>query len=125
MCPMDTLNGFQQAGRCPEGVGNMNAPDDQNLVLSYNLTTNFGRKIPPADRDLTRFQRAGKGADQSATGRCYYIIQGGCMRDLDILGLAPVVFGYCAMCTKTNRLRFCRQISEPLKLFLSTLNADS
>jgi hypothetical protein len=119
---VDALDGFPQAVRCPEGVSYMNAPDDQDLVFDNNITTNFGREIPPADRDLTRFQRAGKSADQSATGCGDDIIEGGGMWHLDINALAPVVLSDRTVGAKMHRLRLCGQISEPIKLFLATLN---
>lgn len=122
---VDALDGFPQAVRCPEGVGYMYAPDDQNLVFDNNITTNFGRKIPPADRDLTRFQRAGKSADQSATGGGDDIIEGGGMRLLDILALAPVVLGDWTVGTKMHRICLCGQKSEPIKLFHATLNVHA
>ena len=74
MCPVDPLDGFPQICRSLEGIGDMNVPDNQNLVLDDDITTHFGRKIPPGDRDLARFQRTGKSADQSAAGRSNHII---------------------------------------------------
>jgi len=103
----------------------MNAPDDQDLVLGDDIATHFGSKIPPADRDLTRFQRAGKSANQSAAGCCNHIIQCGCMRHLDVLAPASVVFCDRAMSAEQDRFRFRRQVGEPDKLFLATLNAYS
>ena len=123
MNPVDPLDGFPQVGRSPEGISDMNVPDDQNLVLDDDITTHFGRKIPPADGDLTRFQRAGKSADQSAAGRSDHIIQGGRMGHLDLLALAPVMFGNRPMGPKQDRLLFYRQVGESHELFLATLDA--
>ncbi len=125
MYPVDPLDGLPQAVRSLEGVGHMNAPDHQDLVLGNDITTHFGSKIPPADRDLTRFQRAGKSANQSTAGCCNHIIQRSCMRHRDLLAPASIMFCDRAMSAEQDRFRFCRQISEPDKLFLATLNAYS
>ncbi len=102
----------------------MNVPDNQNLVLDDDITTHFGRKIPPADRDLARFQRTGKSADQSAAGRSNHIIQGGRMGHLDLLTPATVMFGNRPMGPKQDRLSFRRQVGKSDELFFATLNAN-
>ena len=39
----------------------MNPPDDQHAVLSFNLTGNLSCQPPVAGIDLARFQRTSKG----------------------------------------------------------------
>ncbi len=46
----------------------VNAPDDQDAILHFHFTHCFGHQAIVRSRDLTRLQRASKGAGQS-TGR--------------------------------------------------------
>src|SRR5207248_73048 len=49
--------------------------DHQHVVLGFNLANRLYLEAVPLDFDLTRFQRAGKGAGQSAAGRGYHVVE--------------------------------------------------
>lgn len=56
-----------------EVVDDMNASDDQNLLLELNLTDRIGGQL--FDLNLARCQRAGKGARQSARSGSDDVVQ--------------------------------------------------
>lgn len=43
MDPMNLLDGFLQRGRGLESIGNMDVPDDQDLVFGNNISSHFGK----------------------------------------------------------------------------------
>lgn len=43
MDPMNLLDGFLQRGRGLESIGNMDMPDDQDLVFGNNISSHFGK----------------------------------------------------------------------------------
>lgn len=63
--------------------------DDEDLALGLYLPDRVGVKV--LERYLTRCQRAGEGAEQSAAGRGYHVVQGGGVGLLDIRGDAVVL----------------------------------
>lgn len=75
----------------------------ENLVICLYLTDSIGVETILAVGNLTRCQRAPKGAEQSATSRCNQIIEGGRVR-FDFLWRGTVVFGDFAMSTKQHGL---------------------
>ena len=58
---VDTLYNRPRFFRGDQAHLDMDAPDDQHSVLSFNLTGNLSRQPPVAGIDLARFQRTSKG----------------------------------------------------------------
>ena len=58
-----------------EAVVDGDSLDQQHVVLGLDLTNRLYLEPVPVDFDLTRFQRAGKGAGQSAAGRGYHVVE--------------------------------------------------
>lgn len=75
----------------------------ENLVLCLYLTDSIGVETILVVGNLTRCQRAPKGAEQSAPSRCDQVIEGGRVR-FDLLRRGSVVFGDFAMSTKQHGL---------------------
>jgi hypothetical protein len=77
-------------------VGHGDALDDQGLVLEHNLADRLDVEVISPDLDVTRFQRAGKGARQSPTrSRDHVVKRGGARREL--VGPDAVVLGDLGM----------------------------
>ncbi|HWE11633.1 MAG TPA: hypothetical protein VG325_19960 [Solirubrobacteraceae bacterium] len=65
--------------------------DHQHAILGFDLADRFYLKPLTLDVDLTRFQRAGEGAGQSAAGRGDHVVKrGGVWRKL-LRGYAVVL----------------------------------
>jgi len=103
-----TLDGFSSLGRSGQMIRDMNSPNDQYVVLRFDLSHHFGRQAFVAGVDLARFQRASEGPDQSATGRRHHVIQRRGMRLCNLWANA-VVFGHSPVHTEAHRFRFGRQ----------------
>jgi hypothetical protein len=52
----------------------VNTPDDQHAVFDFDFTHCFGHQAIVRSRNLTRLQRAPKGAGQSAGRRRDYVV---------------------------------------------------
>jgi hypothetical protein len=87
----------------------MNAPDDEHVVLEFDLAQRLGYQTVVRGIDLTRLQRASKGSGQSTRGRRHNIIQGCGVRLQNRLGNL-IVFSDCAVDAEDHRQRFCGQI---------------
>jgi hypothetical protein len=95
-------------------VGHVDALDDQGLVLEHNLADRLDVEVISPDLDVTRFQRAGKGARQSPTrGRDHIVKRGGTRRK--VVGPDAVVLGDLGMDTEGHRLLFGGQVRQPLR----------
>jgi hypothetical protein len=70
--------------------------DHQHAVLDLDLAPALDVVGVPLDFDLTRLQRAGKGARQSADGRGHHVVEGGRLRR-SLLGINAVVLGHFGM----------------------------
>ena len=57
-------------------IDNANSPDNQHIILFFNLPDCFRGKPALTGRNSTRLQRAPKGSRQSTGCRGYHIIQG-------------------------------------------------
>ena len=105
----------------PKLQPHMNAPDDQYVVLQFDLTLRFGDKTTGRCIDLTRLQRASKGSCKSAGGCGDNVIQRRRVR-LQSRRWHLIMLGDCAVNPKCHRLRFRRQIrsaNRPLHPFNS------
>jgi hypothetical protein len=61
--------------RDAKAVVDRDSLDHQNVVLGFDLTDRLDLEAVPLDFDLTRFQRTGEGAGQSAAGRGYHVVE--------------------------------------------------
>jgi hypothetical protein len=79
---VDTLNLLAPVvGDAAQPVGHGDALDDQRLVFEDDLADRLDLEVLPTHADLTRFQRAGKGARQSpARGRDHVVQRRGARR---------------------------------------------
>jgi hypothetical protein len=68
----------------------------KNLALRLYFTDSIGVEAIFVEGNLTRCQRASKGAEQSATSRCDHIVEGGGVR-LHFVRRGSVVFGDLTM----------------------------
>jgi hypothetical protein len=84
-------------------------PDDQYAIFHFDFTDCFGHQTIVRSRDLTRLQRASKGAGQSTGRRRDDVIERGRAR-LDRPRRHFVVLGHRAVDTKNHRLGLGRQI---------------
>lgn len=74
--PMHPLGGGTLRGRGGEVIGDVNSPDDEDIVLQLDLTPDLGGKAPVARVDVARLQRASEGAGQSAAGGGHHVVEG-------------------------------------------------
>jgi hypothetical protein len=79
-----------------EPVGDVDAPDDQDLAVQLDLADRVCLETTVSGRDATRLQRAPEGPGQSPGGRGDQIVQRGRVR-LAVLGVGAVVLGYGAV----------------------------
>jgi hypothetical protein len=86
--------------------------EDQHAVLVLDLAA--GLDVVPAllNFDLTRFQRAGKGARQSAGGRGDYVVERGRL-GREPLRVGAVVLGHFGVHAEAHRLVGGGNIGQP------------
>lgn len=112
MEPMHAFDGFSRLGCRGDVIDDMNTPDYEHVVFKLDLPLNLSRQSVIACINFARFQRASKGANQSAACSRDDIIESGGMRLRDHR-TDLVVVSYRAMNPEAHRLGFCRKISEP------------
>ena len=100
--------------RHPEAVANCDAADHQHLVVELDLTDRLDVVALRIDFDLTRLQRAGEGAGQSATGRGDHVIERRGVRRV-LLRIHAVVLGDLGVHSEEHGLGLGGQIGEPLR----------
>jgi hypothetical protein len=74
-------------------VGDMDAPDDQDLVVQLDLADRVCLETTVSGGDAARLQRTPEGPGQSAGGRGHQVVQGGGVR-LGLLRVGAVVLGH-------------------------------
>lgn len=87
----------------------VNALDDENVVLQFYLADGFRDQPFIRGIDVTRFQRASEGSSKSTRRRCDHIVQSGSVR-LEHVGGDFIVLGHRAMNAENHRLRFRGQV---------------
>ena len=92
-----------------EVIGDRDTPDHQDCAVDVNLTDHIGPDLLGAGRDMARFQRAGKRAQQSPTCGRDQVVQRRGVRMRDI-GREAVVGGNLAMNAKEDRFWLSRQV---------------
>jgi hypothetical protein len=103
-------------------IGDVNSFDDQCPSVFFYLSPSFGVKFAFTSRNFARFQRAAKGAGQSAGGGRHHIIQS-CGMGIVYLGVDSVVFGNFGMNTEHNRRFHLGQI-RPTQWAFHPFNFD-
>jgi hypothetical protein len=81
----------------------VNSPDDQDTIFHFDLAHSIRGQAIVGSRNLTRLQRASKGAGKSAGRRCNDVIQRGRVR-LQRPRRHLVVLGHCAVHSENHRL---------------------
>jgi hypothetical protein len=93
-------------------IGYMNPADNQDISVFFNFPVCLRIQIPLSSRNFARFQRAAKGAGQSAGRGGDNIIQRGGMGFVH-LGVNAVMLGDLGMSAKPYRFVFLGQICPP------------
>jgi len=75
MNAMHALDGFSCFCRSIDVIDDVNATNHKHIIFRLDLTSHVSRQMFIAGVDLTRFQRATEGADQSTTGGGNYVIK--------------------------------------------------
>ncbi len=97
-----------------EPVAHVDALDDQDVVLGLDLADRLHVVAVGIDFDLTRLQRAGEGAGQSAPGSGDHVVERcGVWRIL--LGANAIVLGDLRVHTEHDRSLLSGQVREPLR----------
>src|SRR5918995_1030874 len=99
-------------GRHPQLVTDVDALDDEHLVLDLDLTHSVTPETTASGGDLARLERAPERARQSARGRRHHIVKGRGVRLVTALGGA-VVRGDRPMHTKDDRTILRRDLRIP------------
>lgn len=89
------------------------ALDDQHPILGLDLADRLDLVALRIDLDLTRLQRAGERAGQSPSGGSHHVIERRGVRRI-LLGTYSIVLSHLRVHTEDNRLRFGREVGEPL-----------
>ena len=97
-----------------EPIADRDAPDHQDLLVKHDLADRLDLKALRIDLDVTRFQRAGEGAGQSAAGGGDYVVKRGRVRRI-LLGRDAIVLGDLRVHPKHHRLSLCGEVREPLR----------
>jgi hypothetical protein len=112
--PVDPLDLLAPVLRHRQPVVDADAPDHEHLLLEHHLADRLDLVALPIDIDVTRFQRAGEGAGQSAAGGGHHVVKRGRVRGV-LVGTDAVVLRDLGMDPERHRLVFGRQVREPLR----------
>ena len=88
--------------------------DYEHAVAVVDLAAGLHLVTVPLHFDLTRLQRAGKGAGQSAAGGGHHVVERGGVRRV-VLGAHAVVLGHLGVDAERHRVVLGRQVGEPLR----------
>ncbi len=100
--------------REPEAIADGDALDHEHPVSLEDLTLGCGLELAFFDLDLTRLQRAGKGARQSAPGGSDHVVEGG-GRGREVVGRDSVVVGDLGVNAEGNRFLPGGEVREALR----------
>jgi hypothetical protein len=100
-------------GDAAQPVGHDDALDDQRRVLQNDLADRLDVEVIPVNIDVTRFQRAGKGARQSPARGRDDIVQRRRARG-KLVGADAVVLGDLGVNAEGHGLHLGREVSQPL-----------
>lgn len=91
----------------------VNAPDDQHVVLSFHFADDVGLQPAAACVNLARFQRASKGAHHSTGRGGDDIVDRGGVRFAERCRIDFVVLGNRSMHAEWHRVDFARKARDP------------
>jgi hypothetical protein len=97
-----------------ESVANRDPLDHEYAVLGLDLPERLDVVLIGINIDLTRLQRAGKGAGQSASGRSDDVVQRRRVGRV-LIGAYAVMLGDLGMHAERHGLRLGWEVSEPLR----------
>jgi hypothetical protein len=100
-------------GDAAQPVGHDDALDDQRLVLKNDLADRYDAEIIRVNIDVTRFQRAGKGARQSPARGRDDIVQRRRARG-KVVGADAVVLGDLGVDAEGHGVHLGGEVSQPL-----------
>lgn len=100
---MDALGFGSSVGRDGKAIRHADALDHQNLVIEHDVADGFDLVALRIDFDLTRLQRAGKGAGQSAAGSRHNVVERRGTRR-EVLRVDAVVLGHRGVHSEHDRL---------------------
>jgi hypothetical protein len=95
-----------------EMIGHMDTLDHQNVAILLDLAACFRGQKTGAGRNLARFQRAAKGARQSAGRGGYHIVEGRGVGFVN-LGINAIMCGDLGMDSKKDGPIFLGEIGAP------------
>jgi len=102
---MHPLDSFSRFGWSIDVIDDVNTANHKHIIFRLDLTSNFSRQMFIAGVDLTRFQRAPEGADQSTTCCGNYVIKR-CRMWFGHFRTDAVMLRNSAMHTEFDRLSF-------------------
>lgn len=111
---MNTLDLGVAIGSGGKAIGDLDALDDQYAVLGLDLPDGFDVVAGRINFDLTRLQRAGERAGQSATRCGDHVVERGGVRRISLRSDA-VVLGNLRMDTEDHGSVLGREVREPLR----------
>lgn len=111
---MNTLDLGMAIGSDGKPIDNLDPFDDQHTVLGLDLPDSLDVVACRVNFDLTRLQRAGERAGQSAARRGDHVVERGCMRWI-LLRPDAVVLGNLRMDAEHYRPVLGGQVREPLR----------
>ena len=97
-----------------EPIAHVDAFDEQHAVLCLDLANGLHLVALGIDLDLTRLQRAGEGASQSAAGGGHYVVECRGVRWV-LLGPHAVVLGHLGVHTEHDWRFLGGQKGKPLR----------
>ena len=111
---MDALHrGARHRSRRAKSHGHVNPTNDEDAVLGFHLAGDVRREPSAARIDVTRLQRASKGAEHSTgRGRDHVVDRGG-VRFGEARRIDLVVLRDRAVHAERHGLRFARQVGDP------------
>lgn len=80
MEPQHPLDSVVMFLRHPKSVGDRDPADDEHSVIEFHLSLHIAVKVFRPEYYLARFQRAGKGAGESAARGGDHVVDGCCVR---------------------------------------------
>ena len=112
--PVHALDLLAPVLRNGEPVVNGDAPDHEHRVLEHHLADRLDLVALRIDIDVTRLQRAGEGAGQSAAGGRHHVVERGRVWGV-LVGADTVVLRDLGMDPERDRLVLGGQVREPLR----------
>jgi len=99
-----------------EVVAYVYTSDHQYVLFQLYFASCFRDQPAVSGRNVTRLQRAAKGAGQSAGGRGHDVIEGGCVRIVDV-GIDAVMLGDFGVDAEEGGGFFGREIGAAERAF--------